>query len=129
MDVQSFTVTECPFCGAREGGIHFKGCRFAQALSKSSQLGDVLSSEVSCLKKEMEFWQKTAAYLASCHVATLEYDGALKSCSESRRKRYRAIVEEALDLLEGKKEPSYIPNRVSWVIERLKKSLERGKTT
>lgn len=45
---------------------------------------------------------RVAAYLASCHAATLEYDGSLKSISRARKDRFTSIAEKAADLMEGR---------------------------
>jgi hypothetical protein len=61
-----------------------------------------VSDEIKKLEKERDYWKRVAAYLASCHAATLEYDGSLKSVSGARKDRYISIVETAMDLMEGR---------------------------
>lgn len=41
-------------------------------------------------------WKSIALYLADCHAATAEYDGALSSTSKTRRERFASICEKAL---------------------------------
>ena len=60
-------------------------------------------NELDQARKEAEHWKKVASYLASCHAATAEYDGQLKSTSQARKNRFKSICTTAADLLEGKK--------------------------
>lgn len=61
-----------------------------------------MSDEIKNLTRERDYWMRVASYLASCHAATLSYDGTLKSCSRSRRDRFESIVEIAADMMAGK---------------------------
>lgn len=61
-----------------------------------------MRDEIKKLERERDYWMRVAAYLASCHAATLSYDGTLKSCSHSRRNRFESIVEIAADMMDGK---------------------------
>lgn len=47
------------------------------------------------LEQERDYWRGIAAYLASCHAATAEYDGQLSGTSKARKKRYAQICEKA----------------------------------
>jgi hypothetical protein len=61
-----------------------------------------MSDEIKKLEKERNYWMRVAAYLASCHAATLSYDGTLKSCSRSRRERFESIATIAAEMMDGK---------------------------
>ena len=68
--------------------------------------------EIACrAMQEENHWKRVAAYLASCHAATAEYDGSLKSTSKSRLKRMKSICTIAADMLEGKA----IDKSLTWV--------------
>lgn len=66
--------------------------------------GDVTAGEVANrigdLGREVEHWQKVAAYMASCHAATLE--GLPKSAPKSHRSRLVSICTEAANALRHK---------------------------
>ena len=51
-------------------------------------------------RKELEYWRKVAAYLASCHAATAEYDGQLSGISRSRKERYASICHTAAQAMQ-----------------------------
>lgn len=59
------------------------------------------------LKRERDYWRKAAAYLASCHAATAEYDGSLKSTSKSRLDRLKNICATAVLMLTQQWHPRY----------------------
>jgi hypothetical protein len=59
------------------------------------------------LKRERDYWRKATAYLASCHAATAEYDGGLKSTSKSRLDRLKAICATAALMLKQQWHPRY----------------------
>lgn len=61
----------------------------------------VTKEELTQLLRELHHFQGAAAYLASCHAATAEYDGSLKSTSTGRKQRYASICEKASQLLQG----------------------------
>lgn len=61
-----------------------------------------MSEEIKKLEKERDYWMRVASYLASCHAATLSYDGMLKSTSRSRLERFENIVKMAADMMDGK---------------------------
>ncbi|MEX3933292.1 hypothetical protein AB4Y32_16065 [Paraburkholderia phymatum] len=61
-----------------------------------------MSDQIRQLEKDRDYWKRVAAYLASCHAATLSYDGSLKSTSKARRERFESIVEKARDMMDGK---------------------------
>jgi hypothetical protein len=48
---------------------------------------------------ELNYWRTVAAYLASCHAATAEYDGHLASTSQSRRKRLALVCRTAAQMM------------------------------
>lgn len=56
-------------------------------------------------EKELERWKRVAIYLASCHAATAEYDGQLKSVSLSRKDRYAEICHKAIRYLRNEANP------------------------
>jgi hypothetical protein len=60
-----------------------------------------MSDEIRKLEQERDYWKRVASYLASCHAATLSYDGTLKSCSASRRMRFESIVDKAAAMMNG----------------------------
>jgi len=60
------------------------------------------SDEIRKLEKERDYWRRVAAYLASCHAATLEYDGSLKGLSRVRKDRFINIAKKAANLMEGR---------------------------
>lgn len=60
-----------------------------------------MSDELKKLEKERDYWKRVASYLASCHAATLSYDGTLKSTSRARRERFESIVRTASDMMVG----------------------------
>ena len=51
------------------------------------------------LKRERDYWRSVAAYLASCHAATAEYDGQLSTVSKSRKARFAAICQKAAEAM------------------------------
>ena len=57
------------------------------------------------LKNEVQQWKRIAAYLASCHAATLQ--GLPKSASKSSRKRHVDICTHAAEMLRGKRLPPF----------------------
>lgn len=61
-----------------------------------------MSDEIRKLERERDYWKRVAAYLASCHAATLEYDGSLKSLSRARKDRFLNIAKKAANLMEGR---------------------------
>jgi hypothetical protein len=68
------------------------------------------------LLRKIEFWKNAALYLMDIHAANA-HDGCLKSCSKSKRKRYRAICQNCLNLLDG------YPHRAE-VAEKVRERLE-----
>jgi hypothetical protein len=74
-------------------------------------------------RQEAQNWRAIAVYLADCHCGTASYDGALKSVSKSRRKRFRAICRNAAEMLKigspvGIRHDYVTPERLELVIER-----------
>lgn len=55
------------------------------------------------MNREILRWKRVAAYLASCHAATLE--GLPKSASKSSRQRHANICTKAARFLKGEEEP------------------------
>ena len=51
------------------------------------------------LRKERDYWMCAAAYLASCHAATAEYDGQLSKISKSRKERFAGICHKAAEMM------------------------------
>lgn len=60
-----------------------------------------MTDDLRKLEKERDYWKRVASYLASCHAATLSYDGTLKSCSRARRERFESIVQVAAEMMDG----------------------------
>ena len=71
-------------------------------MSEEAKTGEDTEKDARHWRRESERWMRAAAYLASCHAATLEHEGTFKSCSARSRERYVHICEIAADLLEGK---------------------------
>ena len=70
-------------------------------------------------------WKNIALYLADCHAATAEYDGLLKSCSNSRRDRFASICDKTLALLDCRDVPydmegRRVKDRLAGALMRLK---------
>jgi hypothetical protein len=63
------------------------------------------AEEKAMAARELKRWKAIAAWLASCHAATVFCDGMLKSCSVSRRKRFVAICKTAVSYLSGSSIP------------------------
>lgn len=61
-----------------------------------------MSDEIRKLEQERDYWKRVAAYLASCHAATLSYEGSLKRTSRTRRERFVSIARIAADMMDGK---------------------------
>lgn len=55
--------------------------------------------EYTELQRERDYWRDVAAYLASCHAATAEYDGGLRNVSKSRRLRFASICNKAAEAM------------------------------
>lgn len=53
------------------------------------------------LEREMEYWKRVAAYLASCHAATMQHEALLSRTSKASRERFRSICEKAARMLRG----------------------------
>ena len=71
------------------------------------------------LEREVMYWKSIAAYLASCHAATLE--GFPKSGSKSERRRLVAICKNSAAYLRGTIQPPYFsptPERIAVEVER-----------
>jgi len=66
--------------------------------SQAEQI-DLLECEVAVLKREVELWKRNAAYLASCHAATLE--SLPKSASKSMRSRLKGLCELSVKMFKG----------------------------
>ncbi len=79
---------------------------------------------INDLRKDMEYWRAVAAYLASCHAATAESDGMLKSVSESRKKRYAAICQTASQAMAGHWYSKYRETTVDDAGDRCRKAVE-----
>jgi hypothetical protein len=56
-------------------------------------------------EREVQHWKHVAAYLASCHAATLE--GLPKSAPKSQRRRHVEICRSAAAYLRGKESPPW----------------------
>lgn len=76
----------------------------------------VSEDEIVDLLKAMANMQKTAAYLAECHAATLE--SLPKSASKSTRSRFMAICEAAAKGLRGDNSGIRFPNGLDVAAER-----------
>jgi hypothetical protein len=61
-----------------------------------------VTDEIKKLERERDYWKRVAAYLASCHAATLSSEGVMKRTSRSSRDRFWGIVEIARDMMDGK---------------------------
>jgi hypothetical protein len=72
--------------------------------------------EIVALLKHAEHFEKSTAYLASCHAATAE--GLPKSTSKSVRSRMLAICKVAVELLQGRTWAIKHPSRTQWELER-----------
>ena len=66
-----------------------------------------MSNVVHELEKQVEYWRSFAAYLASCHAATAEYDGTLKGVSRARKARFGDICLAASLGLSGRWHKKY----------------------
>lgn len=84
--------------------------------------------EINDLERKLSHMESIAHYLADCHAATAEYDGTLKSVSNSRRKRFRDICKTTARMLRneyhGKRLPSVdgqtrILDRLDGAVKRL----------
>lgn len=69
-------------------------------------------------------WKDIALYLASCHAATAEYDGHLKTTSKSRRKRYRDICATALQAISAGTLVDARPQSEQDVVQRLQDAID-----
>lgn len=49
---------------------------------------------------ERDYWRNVAAYLASCHAATAEYDGTLSGVSRARKERFASICHTAAQAMQ-----------------------------
>ncbi len=67
-----------------------------------------------------DHWKLTAAYLASCHAATLE--GLPKSVSKRERERFKSICRKAARLLRELETPKPAGNRVADAIARCERN-------
>jgi hypothetical protein len=76
----------------REPSNSGEGCK-ALVLEAADALND--------LRKDRDYWQKLAAYLAECHAATAESDGQLSRVSKYTRGRYASICESAAAGMRG----------------------------
>jgi len=61
-----------------------------------------MSDEIRKLEKERDYWKRVAAYLASCHAATLSDEGSRKRTSQFSRERFVRIARIAADMMDGK---------------------------
>jgi hypothetical protein len=61
---------------------------------------------IDYLKKDSEHWKFVAAYLASCHAASLE--SLPKSGSKSERRRLTSICKKAAAYLRGNETPPWL---------------------
>jgi hypothetical protein len=57
------------------------------------------------IEREVEYWKRVAAYLASCHAATMQHEALLRRTSKSSRERFRSICRAALSMLRGNDSP------------------------
>ncbi|RQR87703.1 MULTISPECIES: hypothetical protein [unclassified Burkholderia] len=60
-----------------------------------------MSDEIQKLEKERDYWKRVAAYLASCHAATLSHEGMMSRTSRSSRDRFESIVRLCDDFMVG----------------------------
>jgi hypothetical protein len=60
-----------------------------------------VSDGIKKLEKERDYWMRVASYLASCHAATLSYEGTLKRTSRTSRERLESIVRLCDDFMVG----------------------------
>jgi len=77
--------------------------------------------EITEQANEIEHWKFVAAYLASCHAATLE--GLPESAPKSARRRFSCICENAAAYLRGKSSPPWVgmqskADQIEWDIKR-----------
>jgi hypothetical protein len=56
---------------------------------------------MSDLEREVEYWKRVAAYLASCHAATMQHEALLSRTSKASRERFRGICKTAASMLRG----------------------------
>jgi len=118
---KNMVLSECPCCRVRQGETHISSCPVPHHVS--------LSEAVHWLTRTVEQYHDVASYLADCHAATLEHEGALKSCSQSTRDRYLSICQRALAYLEGKDAPQSRglvsrEQNLERVKDRLRKAIE-----
>ena len=84
--------------------------------------------------KECQRWKRIAAYLASCHAATAEYEGQLKRTSRSSKDRFASICQKAMDYLKGVDSPpehfsSTHDQEIDHAIDRCKSISDKLKST
>lgn len=60
-----------------------------------------IEGSLSRIRKEHDRLLQSLSYLADCHAATAEMDGALKSTSKRRRERFATICSKAAKMLGG----------------------------
>lgn len=51
------------------------------------------------VQQERDYWRACAAYLASCHAATAEYDGQLSGVSRARKERFAGLCHKAAEMM------------------------------
>jgi hypothetical protein len=81
--------------------------------------------QIEVLKKESEHWKFVAAYLASCHAATLE--SLPKSASKYLRDRLVKICEKSVSFLTGESSPpsgghATKASVIAWDIDRCRRA-------
>lgn len=83
-------------------------------------------------EREVEHWKHIAAYLASCHAATLE--GLPKSAPKSQRARHVDICRKAAAYLRGTDNPPWFgtstkAEEIEWCTKRCEDSAKEHATT
>ena len=78
--------------------------------------------------REVQHWKHVAAYLASCHAATLE--GLPKSAPKSQRNRHAEICRKAAAYLRGKDSPPWLGTQskeaaIEWDTKRCEDAAEK----
>jgi hypothetical protein len=75
---------------------------------------------------EAERWKAIAFYLADCHAATAEHEGALSRTRRSSRLRFRSICEKAIFFLSGNYPRDHCESESGQarILERLKEAMD-----
>jgi len=111
----------------KESWRHEDQSRFLKLYPKPMKhIMDAMFREHIDQKQELRRWKAAAIYLAECHAANAECPP--KSLSKHNRKRYKGILEKALELLKGAFPPFYhysiLDAGPEKTIERCEKAME-----